>query len=97
MLPSFPVSHNPVLVISFTGLNNINSMGATSGAGIAFPSRISAFTSGGVRVVGSLVLMYTVLCIIVCLLYVVSFGHYIVCPLIYGSNDLFILSTASVA
>jgi hypothetical protein len=74
-------------------------MGATSGAGIAFPSSISAFTSGfcGVRVVRSLVLMKCFVYHCMSSLRSVSFGHYIVFPLIYGSNDLFILSTASVA
>jgi hypothetical protein len=76
-------------------------MGATNGAGIAYPSRISSFTSGfcGVGVVGSLVLMKCFVYHCMSSLRSVSFGHYIVCPLIYGSNYLFgifILSTASV-
>ena len=59
-------------------------MGATSGAGTAFPSGTLEFRSGfsGVHVTRSLVLnvCFVDRCLSFCPF---SFGHYVVCPLIY--------------
>ena len=79
--------HFPVLS-SFTTYYRvckyINTTGATSGAGTAYPSGASEFTPGfsGVRVTRSLALCFVDRCLSFCTF---SFGHYVVCSSsIYG-------------
>ena len=66
-------------------LDKINTMGATSGAGTAYPSGAPEFNPSfsGVRVTRSLVLSVCFIdrCLFLCPF---SFGHCEVCPLIYG-------------